>query len=81
MFVAIAEMVPYGPLLSYGPDFQEFFRRSTVLVDKILKGARPADLPVEQPSCLKLVVNLKTAQTFGLSLPGSLLAAADEVLE
>ena len=80
-FVAIAEMVPYGPLLSYGPDFQEFFRKATVLVDKILRGSRPADLPVEQPSRLKLTVNLKTAQTLGLTLPGSLLAAADEVLE
>jgi len=80
-FVEIAEMVPYGPLLSYGPDFPEFFRRSTGFVDKILKGARPADLPIEQPTRLKLVVNLKTAQTLGLTLPGSLLAAADEVLE
>ena len=74
-------MVPYGPLLSYGRYFPEFFRRSTGFVDKILKGARPADLPIEQPTRLKLVVNLKTAQTLGLTLPGSLLAAADEVLE
>ena len=80
-FVGAAEMVPYGLLLSYGPDLPEFFRRSTGFVDKILKGARPADLPIEQPTRLKLVVNLKTAQTLGLTLPGSLLAAADEVLE
>ena len=76
-----AEMVPYGPLLSYGQDFAVFFRRSAGYVDKILKGAKPADLPVEQPTKFKLVINLKAAKALGLSMPQTLLAQADEVIE
>jgi putative ABC transport system substrate-binding protein len=78
---ANAEQVPYNLLLSYGPDFPDYFRRSVGYVDRILKGARPGDLPVEQPTRLKLVINLKTAKALGLSVPPSLLATADEIVE
>ncbi|MBV8394558.1 MAG: hypothetical protein JOY81_15380, partial [Alphaproteobacteria bacterium] len=80
-FVNIAEMVPLGPLMSYGQDFPDYFRRAAVYVDRILKGANPADLPVEQPTRLRLVLNLRTAKALGLTLPPSLFAAADEVIE
>ena len=79
--VNVAEMVPDGALLSYGPDFPDFFRRAAVFVDKILKGAKPADLPVEQPTEFKLVVNLKTAKALGLDVPFHLQQLADEVIE
>jgi putative ABC transport system substrate-binding protein len=79
--VAIAEMVPYGPLLSYGQDFPDYFRRAVSYVDRILKGTRPSDLPVEQPSRFKLTLNLKAAKTIGLSVPPTLLASADDVIE
>lgn len=77
----IAEMVPQGLLLSYGQDFPDFFRRAAADVDKILRGEKPADIPVEQPTRFKLALNLKTAKTLGLTLSPSLLATADEVLE
>ena len=77
----IAEEVPDGLLLSYGQDFPDYIRRASVYVDKILKGAKPADLPVEQPTTFKLVVNLKIAKALGLTIPSSLLTTADEVIE
>jgi putative tryptophan/tyrosine transport system substrate-binding protein len=79
--VGVAEMVPYGPLLSYGQDFPDYFRRAVGYVDKILKGAKPADLPVEQPSRFKLTINLKAAKAMNITLPASLLASADDVIE
>jgi putative tryptophan/tyrosine transport system substrate-binding protein len=77
----IAEMVPHGLLLSYGQDFPDFFRRSVGYVDKILKGTKPADLPVEQPTHFKLVINSRIAKALGLTIPQPLLATADEVIE
>jgi putative tryptophan/tyrosine transport system substrate-binding protein len=77
----IAEMVPYGLLMSYGQDFPDYFRKAAGYVDRILRGANPADLPVEQPTRFKQVVNLKVAKLLGLSLPQSLLVTTDEIIE
>ena len=75
------EFVEAGGLISYGANFPALFRRAAVFVDKILRGAKPADIPVEQPTKFDLVVNLITAQALGLPMPPSLLARADEVIE
>jgi putative ABC transport system substrate-binding protein len=73
--------VDAGGLMSYGPDYQENFRTAALLVDKILKGAKPADLPIEQPTTFELVLNLKTATAIGRDIPAKLLALANRVVE
>jgi putative ABC transport system substrate-binding protein len=78
---SLKEFAEAGLLLSYGPDFQPLYGGAAVFIDKIFKGAKPADLPVEQPTKYELVINLKTAKALGIVIPPALLARADEVIE
>jgi putative ABC transport system substrate-binding protein len=75
------EMVTAGGFMAYGPDYGQMYQRAAVLVHKLLKGARPADLPVEQPTKFEFVINLKTAKTLGLTIPPAVFARADEIIQ
>jgi putative ABC transport system substrate-binding protein len=75
------EVVQAGALMSYGPNYPDMFRRTADLVDKIMRGVKPGDIPVEQPTKFELVLNLTTAKALGLTIPESFLLRADEVIE
>ena len=78
---AFRTYIAEGALMSYGPEPYDMFRRSASYVDRILKGEKPANLPIQQPTKFELAINLKTAKTLGLQIPDKLLALADEVIE
>jgi putative ABC transport system substrate-binding protein len=80
-FSLVREWPLSGGLMAYAPNFDELYRAAAVYVDKILKGAKPAEMPVQQPTKFELVINVKTAKALGLTVPPSLLARADEIIE
>jgi putative ABC transport system substrate-binding protein len=75
------EMVEAGGLISYGPDYADVYRRAAIQMDKILKGAKPAEIPVEQPTKFEMVINLQTAKQIGVTIPPNVLARADRVMK
>ena len=77
----LSDFARYGGLLSYGPDLVDIFRRSAPYVDRILHGAKPAELPIQMPTKFEMVANLKTAKALGLAVPPSILLRTDEVIE